>query len=252
MKNLKPATWLSILENYGRAVGLILALTFGMLVVGRERLGEAVVAMLYLALIAWLTFRWGQWSGICAAIMAFLTFNFFFIPPFYTFAIGSLEGWLLLIIFLVVAIVVVGRIQASLERAQTSEREAIFMYELSAALAGMRTQEAVAHMLARQLQQLFQAALVRVVVGSDRLHSITVTEPARAEVKGPADLALPIWNAWGLVGEIQLWRGYIDLPSADSRLLRNFVSQAAQALERTRLAESEERLKSFDSIVRAN
>ncbi len=252
MKNLKPATWLAILENYGRAVGLILALTFGMLVVGRERLGEAVVAMLYLALIAWLTFRWGQWSGICAAIMAFLTFNFFFVPPFYTFAIGSLEGWLLLIIFLVVAIMVVGRIQASLERAQTSEREAIFMYELSTALAGMRTQEAVAHTLARQLQQLFQAALVRVVVGSDQLHSITVSEPARDEVKGQADLALPIWNAWGLVGEIQLWRGYIDLPTADSRLLRNFVSQAAQALERTRLAESEERIKSFDSIVRAN
>ena len=38
-----------------------------------------------------------------AALAAALAFDFLFIPPFYTFAVGSLEGWLVLAIFLAVA-----------------------------------------------------------------------------------------------------------------------------------------------------
>jgi hypothetical protein len=47
-----------------------------------------------------------------------------------------------------------------------------------------------------------------------------------------------------LAGEIQIWRGYAELPPPEgSRLLQNFASQAGQALERTRLSEAEARLK---------
>jgi K+-sensing histidine kinase KdpD len=253
MQKLNFSNWLKILENYARSAGLVLALTLVMLLVGRDVLGEAVVAMLYLALIAWAAVRWGQWAGICAALIAFLTFNFFFIPPFYTFAVSGLEGWLILVIFLIVSIAVVGRIEASLSKAQASEREAIFMYELSAALAPVRTQEAVAHTLTSQLQQLFMASQVKVVLkqGEDALRVI-VSEPGNEEESRRADIILPIWNASGLAGEIQVWHGYLDLPSEDSRLLRNFASQAGQALERTRLAESEEHIKPLTSTVRAD
>jgi hypothetical protein len=50
---------------------------------------------------------------------------------------------------------------------------------------------------------------------------------------------LPILNAWGLAGEIQIWRGLVELPPSEGRRLQNFASQAGQALERTRLAEIE-------------
>ncbi len=66
------------------------------------------------------------------------------------------------------------------------------------------------------------------------------TDPSSAT--GRPDLILPILNAWGLVGEIQLWRGYGELPPQDGRLFCNFTSQAGQALERTRLAEVQDRL----------
>ena len=72
---------------------------------------------------------------------------------------ARLEGWLVLAIFLGVAILVVGRIQDSLTKA----REAVFMYEMSSALTGLRTPEAVAYSVAKQIQQLFQAMLVNVV-----------------------------------------------------------------------------------------
>jgi K+-sensing histidine kinase KdpD len=120
------------------------------------------------------------------------------------------------------------------------------MYEMSAALAGLRTQAAVAHILARQLQQMFLASLVKVIIHLEgQSPDIIASEPRNGVGKGRPDRALPILNAWGLVGEIQLWRGYIELPSEDSRLLQNIASQAAQALERTRLAEAEDRVRAL-------
>jgi K+-sensing histidine kinase KdpD len=152
-----------------------------------------------------------------------------------------------------VGIVVVGRIESALSRARTSEREAIFMYELSAALAGLRTQSAVAHVVARRMQQLFLPSLVRVVFESDE-HSarIAADEPRGGAAKGRPDRVLPILNAWGLVGEIQLWQGLTELPDEQSRLLQNLASQAAQALERTRMSEAEDRLRGDNLSVNAN
>jgi K+-sensing histidine kinase KdpD len=115
--------------------------TIPMWLIGRDVLGEAVIGLLYLVPIAWSASKWGKISGVSAALTAALLFDFLFILPFYTFVIGSLEGWLMLVIFFAVAILVVGRLQNSLSKA----REATFMYELSAALANARTQEAVAH-----------------------------------------------------------------------------------------------------------
>ena len=101
-----------------------------LLLIGRAELGEAVIALVYLVPVSWSAARWGQAPGICAAIAAALTFDFFFIPPFLTFTVGSLEGWLVLAIFLAVAILVVGRIQSGLTKARKSKRDALFMYEL--------------------------------------------------------------------------------------------------------------------------
>jgi K+-sensing histidine kinase KdpD len=219
------------------AVLTVAVTTVLLLLFGRDTLGEAVIALLYLVPVVWIANKWGQLPGISAAITAALAFDFLFIPPFYTFAIARLEGWLVLAIFLGVAILVVGRIQDSL----TQAREAVFMYELSSALTGLRTQDAVAHTVARQLRQLFQAALVNVIFYSgNQSLSVVASEPCDGVGKDQPDRILPLLNSWGLVGEIQIWRGAIvSLPSEDSRLLQNFASQTARALERTQQTEAE-------------
>jgi K+-sensing histidine kinase KdpD len=226
-----------LLTNSLVAVLTVAATTIPLYLIGRATLGESVIALLYLVPVAWSANKWGQLPGISAALTAALAFDFLFIPPFFTFAVERLEGWLVLAIFLGVAILVVGRIQDSLSKA----REAVFMYELSSALTGLRTPEAVAHTVARQLQQLFQAALVNVIFYSeDRSLSIVASEPGDGMGKDRSDRVLPLLNSWGLVGEIQIWRGaYVDLPSEDGRLLQNFASQTARALERTQQAETE-------------
>lgn len=242
----------TIFFNCGLAFLSVTALTIPMLLIGRAILGEAVIALLYLVPVGWSAARWGQGAGVCAAISAALVFDFFFIPPFYTFAVERLEGWLVLFIFLIVSIVVIGRIQSSLIKAQTSEREAICMYEISSNLAGLRTQEAVVHSLARNLQLMFQSELVEVSVQlGDESHALLVAVPPDKKISAPPDRILPILAPPCLLGEIRIWRGYGWLPAEGSRLLNNLSTQASQALERARLAEAEERLNSISNKVRS-
>jgi two-component system sensor histidine kinase KdpD len=218
----------------------VVIITIPLALIGRDTIGEAVIALLYLVPVGWSAARWGQEAGVCAAVAAALIFDFFFIPPFYTFAVGRLEGWLVLAIFLVVSIVVIGRIQSGLSKARASEREALFMYEMSAALAGLRTQEAVIHALATNLQLMFQAELVEVCIQpGNQASAVMVKAPTAVEGSGRPDRILPILASPGLVGEIRIWRGNGWLPAEGSRLLHNFTTQAAQALERARLAEAE-------------
>ena len=233
---------LKLIANSFLALLTVAATTVPLALIGRDKLGEAVIALLYLLPVSWSAYQWGQLPGISAALTAALAFDFLFIPPFYTFAIARLEGWLVLAIFLGIAVVVVGRIQASISKA----REATFMYELSAALSGVRTPEAAARTLARQIQQLFQASLVRVSYWHrDLAPSVIISQPEDARRDDRPDRVLPVLNSWGLVGEIQIWRGAIgELPPEDGTLLQNFAVQAARAFERTQNMETEKLAKS--------
>ncbi len=248
MKRNRLAFSPTIFFNCIFALLSVVVLTIVMVLIGRNTLGEAVIALLYLVPVGWSAARWAQGAGICAAVMAALAFDYFFIPPFYTFAVGRLEGWLVLIIFLVVSIVVIGRIQSGLTRAHTSEREALFMYELSSTLSGLRTQQAVVQALADTLQLMFQAELVEIYVQPcQRSSALFFSVPPGIKASGFPDRILPILAPPGLVGEIRIWRGHGWLPGEGSRLLGNFATQAAQALERARLAEAEAMANSLNN-----
>lgn len=238
MRHIKLTTNMLFKSLWG--VLTVVAISVPMWLIGKAVLGEAVISLLYLAPIAWSANKWGQISGVSAALTAALLFDFLFIPPFYTFVVGSLESWLVLVIFFTVAILVVGRIHDSLSKAH----EATFMYELSSGLANARTEDAVAHTVAKYIRQLFQTSLVNVTFQqSKQSPRISASEPQAVELKKGPDRILPILNAWGLVGEIQIWQGeYSSLPAEDSFLLQNFASQAARAFERTQSLELEQKV----------
>jgi K+-sensing histidine kinase KdpD len=240
MKNHRRSEFTQLVTQCAKSVLLSAVVTLPMVMLGRDALGEAVIAMLYLLPVVWSSGRWGRLPGMCGALTAALAFDFFFIPPFYTFAVGRLEGWLVLAIFLATAIYVVERVRLPLSMAKTSQRDATLMYELGMALAGLRSQDAVVHALAKSLQQMFLAALVEVVTWPDSQSPATVVKtPAGAAPSGKPDQVVPIIAAPGFVGEIHLWRGDGWLPREDSRLLRDIAAQASIALERACLAETE-------------
>jgi two-component system, OmpR family, sensor histidine kinase KdpD len=226
-----------ILQSAGSVLATAAA-TLLLFLVGRDTLGETVIALLYILVVGWITASWGQWPGIISAVLSALCFDFFFIPPFYTFAVGELEGWLVLAIYLAVAILIVGRIQSGLSKAEASERDAIFMYELSAVLAGLHTRDDIVNILAKHLQRMFGAELVEVSLQpSGQSQFISVSVPTDGSTSTEPDLMLPIMgiSAPRLIGEIHIWRGHGWLPPEDGRLLRNFTTQVALALERAQL-----------------
>ncbi len=233
LSRLAKESFSAVLSVAGTALILFL--------VRRDMVGEGVIALVFLMPVVWAAYHWGLGAGMSAAFSAALMFNFLFIPPFYTFTIARPEGILIFVIFFAVAIIVVERIQSTLSRAQASEREAVLMYEFSTLLAGLRSQDAITRSVARFIRQRLMAELVVVAIqlkGQERQTS--AREPQDKTMTAKPDCLLPILNSWGLVGEVQIWRGdEIALPSVESRLMRNISLQIGLAIERVQITEYE-------------
>ena len=210
----------------------------------RDALDTTLIALLYLIPLGLITAFWGLGPGITSALVTFLTFNYFFIKPYYTFAVHRPTDIIILIVFLIVAVVIsqlVGRMQASLAAATAREREATQLYELSTALTGLHNERAIAEILAKQVQAISQGEAVEL--------DIAGTEPFIFELPGnkspnrSPELTAPIQAARGILGEIRLWRAAPAISSSEKRLLQTFASQGALALERARLAQAESRAR---------
>ncbi len=109
-----------------RAIGIagwlaILALaTVGMLLV-RQRLNEAHVALVYLLVVLGSSAYAGRTFGLSVAGIAFTLFDWFFLPPYGTLAVTNPLDWLVLVAFLgtsVVAAQLLYRAQAQARAAQ--------------------------------------------------------------------------------------------------------------------------------------
>ena len=221
-----------------------IAVTTAALFLLRPFLSTPVVALLYLAPVGLSTVLWGLAAGIAASLSAFLAFNYFFIPPYYTLLVHQTQDVLALVVFLVVAIVVselVGRTQASLAQAQARERETTQLYELSTGLAGLRETEAIAQVLAERVRESFQAQAVEVTVQANgRQPEILARTPAGAARPGtPPDARARLATVRGALGEVRLWRGDAPFDPNEARLFNTFASQGALAFEHALLAESE-------------
>lgn len=223
---------------------LLLAAVTAVFVGLGDVLDTTLVALLYLIPLGWITAQFGFGPGIASALGAFLTFNYFFIQPYYTFTVHRPLDIVILVVFLIVAVVIsqlVGRAQSGLTLATAREREATQLYELSTALTGLYDDHIIGHILVRQ---------IHVVTGSEHveLHltgarSFTYCFPETALPARQPELIIPIQASRGTLGEIRLWRSALAFSPGEERLLRTFASQGALALERAWLAEAESRAK---------
>lgn len=229
--------------QYFIAIGSIAVIT-AIFVTLRDGLDTTLIALLYLIPLGIITAFWGLGHGITSALITFLVFNYFFIPPYYTLAVHRPTDVVILVVFLVVAVVIsqlVGRMQSGLVAANAREREATQLYELSVALTGLHDDRAIAQILAKQVQSISQGEYVEVnVTGAESFsfHLPETTSPTRAP-----ELTVPIQAARGVLGEILLWKDAAVISSGEKRLLQTFASQGALALERARLAKAKSRAK---------
>jgi len=210
----------------------------------RGDLNTPIIALVYLIPVGLGARLGGLTFGILASLLAFLAFNFFFITPYYTLVVHQTQDLLVLVVFLVVAVTVsqlLGRVQASLAAAEARERETTSLYELSAALTGLRSEAAISQTLAERIIDIARAQAVEIVFqGGPGAEARASLLPAGVERPMAAPVAvLPLMTARGRFGEIRLWRHEAQLMPAEQQLLATFAGQGALALEHAQLSQAE-------------
>ena len=221
---------------------LLTAISTALLFLLRSFIGPELVALLYLAPVAITTALWGLGPGIASALLAFLSLNYFFIEPYYSLTVHHTQDLLGLVLFLGIAVGInqlLGWTRRNLAIAEVRQHEAIRLYELASNLSGIQEEEAIAHALANQIQEAFQAQRVEVLVeaqsGSKPLQIASDVPLAGALTSRPT-LLVPLQSARSLLGEIRLWREAPAISPEEKRLLGAFAGQGVLALERARLA----------------
>jgi two-component system, OmpR family, sensor histidine kinase KdpD len=239
--NMWSSAFLPPFSRYLFSIVLIACIT-AIFFILRDVLDTTLVALLYLLPLGMITAFWGLGPGITSALITFLTLNYFFIEPYYTFTVHQPTDVVILAVFLIVAVVIsqlVGQAQTGLAAATAREHEATQLYELSTALTGLHDDHTIAQILAKQ---------VHAVAGSEYVElSVIVAQPFAfrlPEINPPArppELVVPIEAARGVLGEIRLWRAVPAISASEKRLFQTFASQGALALERAWLTQAESR-----------
>src|SRR5205823_4427597 len=92
------AKYLLVTAANAAAVSLLLLL--------RVHLNLTSAALALLLVVTACAVRWGPGPGVAAAIFSGLCFNFFFIPPVYTFNIAHPQDWTAFLVFCATALLV--------------------------------------------------------------------------------------------------------------------------------------------------
>jgi two-component system sensor histidine kinase KdpD len=238
----------------------------------QQRLGIENVDLVFMTAVVMVAVRWGLWPSLVASVAASLCYNFFFLPPIYTFTITDPTNIAAFLFFALMAVLVsnvAGRVRtqavAALSRARTTES----LYSFSRKLAGVGVLDDVLWATAYQIALMLK---VRVVLLLPENQTIAVKAGYPPEdMLDDADLAAAKW-AWQnnraagrgsdtlpgakwLFLPMRTGRGAIGVVGIDSdkpgpmltpderRLLDALMDQAALAIERVYLVEDMERVK---------
>src|SRR2546428_366170 len=126
-------------------VGVALTSVFIGLVVGRTQLAN--ISMLYLVAVLLVAVAFGRAAAIAASLLAFLTFDWFFVPPTHQLVVADAEELFSLALFLMTAVVtgtLAARERARAEEAKAREREATLLYEAALLMADPDLERALA------------------------------------------------------------------------------------------------------------
>src|SRR5215831_13171303 len=81
------------------------------------------ISIVYLLVVLVLAITRGRYAATLSAVLAFLAYTYFIVPPLYSFAIVRSEEWIALVMFLLVAILTAQLAIAQREQARLRECE---------------------------------------------------------------------------------------------------------------------------------
>jgi len=122
------------------------------------------ILLVYLLIVLALASTRGLYAAIVASVVAFLSFDYFLVPPVYTFTIAKIDEWLALFVFLVTAIIT-GELASALrrraEQARRREHETRILYELVQATNSEEDLDRQLNIIARAVVDVFSSLGVR-------------------------------------------------------------------------------------------
>ena len=152
----------------------------------------ANISMLYLIVVLLAATRLGSGPAIFASIVAFLTFDWFFVPPEHTFTVADPEEWVSLLLFLVTA-VITGELAADQRRraheAEQREREAILLFDVLRLLGAPGVDAALAAAAERIRAELALSAVGIQLTVAGRPRSVAIGDDDGRGLLGPLHAA---------------------------------------------------------------
>ncbi|MDB4938511.1 MAG: Osmosensitive channel histidine kinase KdpD [Labilithrix sp.] len=233
-------------------------------VVGRAELAD--VAMLMLLGVVVVAMRFGHGPSLLAAILSVLALDFFFVRPYFTFAVADLHHMATFAVMFAVAAIIshlTKRIRDQADSARDRERRTASLYAMTREVGLARSRDALLDAAARHLREVFAARVAVLLPGNDGALELALADP---DTFAPGDkdlgvaewvwtnqrragagtdtlpsaraLVVPLLGSRGRVGVLALFptqHARLDDPE-ERQLLETFAGVAGSALERTELA----------------
>ena len=233
--------------------------------------GLSNLIMVYLLGVVVVATRAGRGPTALASVLSVAVFDFFFVPPYLSFAVSDTEHLITFTVMLIVALVISGltvRIRAQADRARDRERRIAALYALSRDLATTRDVDGLLDTAVRHIADVFPGQLAVLLPGDDgrvaprRMHpaefSMDASELAvahwvyehrqlaglgTATLPGARALYLPLVGSRGAVGVLGMSPADAHALESPEQLhqLETFANQMALAIERAQASEDARR-----------
>jgi two-component system sensor histidine kinase KdpD len=258
----RPAT----LQGYGASViAVVLATAISWVTFEHRQLADVV--MVYLLGIIVVAMRYGYGQSMLAAVLSVAAVDFFFVPPYFSFAVTDFQHVIMFGVMLVVGAVISSltqRIRDQAASARSREQRTASLYAMTRELAVTRAASNLSAVAVVHLHEVFDAKVAILLPGTDGRLANRATgeyafEPDAKEqgvtswvwthekpaglstdtLPGSKALYVPLRNVRGRVGVVGILpqdrHRFVD-PDQRS-MLDVFATQIASALDRARLAE---------------
>ena len=266
-----PSRWRPALEShfhqYLFTVGTIAVtgvLNWGFMALA----GPRVPGLVFLLAVMFLALKVGRGPVLVSGALSALVWNYFFLPPRFTFYITNLEDGMLFGTYFVVALILgqlVARIRAQEQAERRREERTSALYKLTRDLAEAGSRDEVIWQLFGQVTRIFAAPVAMCLADGDKLvphpdSNLTLTEKEFGvadwafrhrkaagrftdNLPGADALHLPVATERKIFGVLAVGAKGKSLTTAQRDLLETFVRQAALVLDRVELRNAAEQTR---------
>ncbi len=153
------------------------------------------LAMVYLLGVVFTASRTSTWPSLFAAILSIAAFDFFFIPPYYSFAVSDVRYFFTFIVMFIVSFVISRltlRVRDQAEAARLREGRTAALYNLSRDLVRERGAKRLSEIAMKHISEMFDSQVV-VLITDDQNRLTPVTNGAFAFTPDQQELSVAQW-----------------------------------------------------------